>query len=149
MLLIVLLVAGVTFFVMSDPRLRALVKEHPSRSLFLALCLGLLLVTAFRTGRPWLGLLATLAAVWGPRLLTAARVARKVSGGMPPRADAPHRPRRMTRREALSVLELSDDATRAEISRRYRQMMQTVHPDRGGSEELARKVNEAKSVLLD
>jgi hypothetical protein len=57
------------------------------------------------------------------------------------------RPERMTRREALQVFGLDEDATREDVQREYRRLMRQVHPDLGGSSYLAAKLNEAKDVL--
>jgi hypothetical protein len=57
------------------------------------------------------------------------------------------RPERMTRREALQVFGLDEDATRDDVQREYRRLMRQVHPDLGGSSYLAAKINEAKDVL--
>jgi len=55
---------------------------------------------------------------------------------------------RMTVAEARELLKVSADATREEIVQAHRRLMQQVHPDRGGDNELAARVNEAKEVLL-
>ncbi|WP_207538347.1 J domain-containing protein [Sabulicella rubraurantiaca] len=55
---------------------------------------------------------------------------------------------RMGREQALSVLGLSEGATEAEIRAAHRRLMQSAHPDRGGSDWLAAQVNEARDVLL-
>jgi len=54
----------------------------------------------------------------------------------------------MSRAEALAMLGLQEGASRDDIIRAHRQLMQKLHPDRGGTDYLAAQLNEAKSVLL-
>lgn len=54
----------------------------------------------------------------------------------------------MTRDEALAVLGLADDATRDQVVDAHRKLMQKLHPDRGGNDYLAAKINQAKDLLL-
>ncbi|WP_431303559.1 hypothetical protein [Sediminicoccus sp. BL-A-41-H5] len=55
---------------------------------------------------------------------------------------------KMTRAEALSVLGLAEGASEEQIRAAHRRLMQSAHPDRGGSDWLASRVNEARDLLL-
>ncbi|GGB25254.1 hypothetical protein GCM10011380_13520 [Sphingomonas metalli] len=50
--------------------------------------------------------------------------------------------------EARAVLGLSAEADEAAIRAAHRRLLAGVHPDRGGSEDLARRVNAARDLLL-
>lgn len=54
----------------------------------------------------------------------------------------------MTRDEAYAVLGLQSGASREEIKMAHRRLMARMHPDHGGSNYLAAKINQAKDILL-
>jgi hypothetical protein len=54
----------------------------------------------------------------------------------------------MNRGEALSILGLDDNAADEAIVAAHRKLMQKLHPDRGGNDYLAAKINQAKDTLL-
>ena len=54
----------------------------------------------------------------------------------------------MTRQDALAVLGLAEGATPDEVRAAHRRLIQRVHPDVGGSADLAARINRAKDILL-
>ena len=54
----------------------------------------------------------------------------------------------MSREEALAVLGLGAGASDEDIVTAHRRLMQKLHPDRGGNDYLAAKINQAKDFLL-
>lgn len=60
----------------------------------------------------------------------------------------------MAIQEALDVLGLSGDLTKGDISEHmvldaHRRLIQKLHPDRGGNDYLAAKINQARDLLLE
>ncbi|MQM16077.1 hypothetical protein Taro_049031 [Colocasia esculenta] len=92
----------------------------------------------------------TAAAAWGGRYLIQAwevykarpvgpRMRRFYPGGFG---------QQMTRREAALILGVREHAVEEKIKEAYRRVMAANHPDAGGSQYLATKINEAKDVLM-
>ena len=54
----------------------------------------------------------------------------------------------MTRKEALDILGLNENATKKEINDSYQKLMKKNHPDLGGSDWITKKLNEAREILL-
>jgi hypothetical protein len=56
---------------------------------------------------------------------------------------------RMSRDEALRVLGLKAEASNEDIKSAHRRLLKDYHPDKGGTDYIAAKINEAKDVLLN
>ena len=54
----------------------------------------------------------------------------------------------MSHGEALAILGLDESADREQILLAHRRLMQKLHPDRGGNDYLAAKLNQARDTLL-
>jgi curved DNA-binding protein CbpA len=54
----------------------------------------------------------------------------------------------MSRAEAYEVLGLKPGATPAQIKAAHLRLMRAAHPDSGGSDWLATRINQARDVLL-
>ena len=70
--------------------------------------------------------------------------ARPTNGPPPPRAAGGP----MTREEAYQVLGLRPGASETDIRAAHRRLMRGAHPDQGGSDWLAARINQARDVLL-
>ncbi|MEM8773077.1 MAG: DnaJ domain-containing protein [Pseudomonadota bacterium] len=63
-----------------------------------------------------------------------------------PAAKAPNKP--MEAKEAAALLGVPDGATLSEIRAAHRKLIAQIHPDKGGTDYLAAKINEARDVLM-
>jgi DnaJ homolog subfamily C member 19 len=84
-------------------------------------------------------------ALFGPLLYQKWQAARgrRVGGGTPSRPSGP-----MTRQEAYEILGLHPGASEIEIKEAHHRLMRAAHPDAGGSDWLASRVNQARDTLL-
>lgn len=55
---------------------------------------------------------------------------------------------RLSRAEAYEVLGLAPNASSGEIEAAYKRLIQQMHPDHGGSDWLAARINMARDILL-
>ena len=112
------------------------------------LSLALLLIL---TGRGSIAISALL--MFGPILWQRWKGAQRGQPGGQPRPGTPPPPPRqsggaMSRAEAYQVLGLKPGANEAEIRDAHRRLMRAAHPDSGGSDWLATRINQARDVLL-
>lgn len=59
-----------------------------------------------------------------------------------------HQQGAMSRQQAADLLGIDINASPDEIRTAHKKLMQKIHPDRGGSDALAKQINEAKRLLL-
>ena len=105
------------------------------------------LVAALFTAKLWpLAFMVLLAAgaVMAIEFWRGDRIESTEAGAPPARVS----PRAMSLDEAASVLGLAVDAEAEEIRAAHRKLIAQIHPDKGGTDYLAAKINEARDLLL-
>ena len=50
--------------------------------------------------------------------------------------------------EALEVLGLKENCSQDDVKSAHKKLIKNIHPDQGGSDWLAAKINRAKDILL-
>jgi hypothetical protein len=70
----------------------------------------------------------------------------RINGARAPKAPPS---RRMSEREARSILGVGPEADEAEIEAAYRRLIRMAHPDTGGTTGLASQLNAARDRLLE
>ena len=94
-------------------------------------------------GRYGLAAPAGALALWGMR---AYLLARQIRASAPPPAQSPKHA--MSRAEALDILGLEEGASETDIEAAYKALIVKNHPDQGGTDWLAARLNEARDILL-
>lgn len=123
------------------------------KSLWLLLGLGLIFLAV--TGKlniifAFIGSAIPLIARHLPNILRVLGLAKAIKStrSNQPNQNPPPSTSAMSEQRALSILGLQKGASKDEIIAAHKRLMQKVHPDKGGSEELAIQINHAKDTLL-
>ncbi len=150
LLIIFLLFKSTDFQAKSTPRTTSKKSKSERRkgvkTALVVLAIGIL-VALMATGK-----ISAVAAALGTLLILAARLLQvwilylnvKGKGG----SSSPSRKTKMTKAEAYQILGLKPNASQEEIRKAYKDLMTKVHPDHGGNDYLAARLNEAKDILL-
>ena len=152
LLLIILLLFKSTDFetksgLKSKPKTKNnLERKKGIKTALVILAIGIL-VALMATGK-----ISAVAAAFGTLLILAARLLQvwilylnvKDKGHRP----SPSPKAKMTKAEAYQILGLKPNASQEEIRKAYKELMTKIHPDHGGNDYLAARINEAKDILL-
>lgn len=124
---------------------RALILTGWISVLILAITAVVIFVMA---GRFALAAPAGAVALWGMRAYLLARQIKANAGGKSQNAPSKAHTA-MDKAEALEILGLEATASPADIEAAYKSLIVKNHPDQGGTDWLAARLNEARSILLD
>ncbi|MBX2868523.1 MAG: DnaJ domain-containing protein [Acidiferrobacterales bacterium] len=117
---------------------------------------GIALLLLVITGRiPWLFAIFSAAVPWISRAMTAKSLWNRFRNPAGTARESTRQQQQqgrsiesMTKSEAFEVLGLDASATRDEIVAAHRKLISKIHPDKGGTDYLARSINKAREVLL-
>ncbi|MBO6503216.1 MAG: DnaJ domain-containing protein [Kordiimonadaceae bacterium] len=149
-----LLLAGLLFLLLNwwaNAEIKSAKRSLTWAIVGVCLVLGLILIA---TGKALLAAVPAGFALFrmaGPALakLALGRLMSGKLGGKTGKKSSESSQAQMTRAEALEVLGLEDGASKSEINEAYRRLMGQVHPDKGGSDWMAAKLNAARKTLLE
>lgn len=82
-------------------------------------------------------------------LLLNAYIARRFGGAQTHHRQSAPPATGLSREEARQILGVEANATRDDIVKAHKRLIQKLHPDRGGNDYLAAKVNTAKDLLME
>lgn len=112
-------------------------------ALLFAIAIAGVLIFAL-SGRFALAAPAGALGLWVMRAYLLARQIKATGAQAPQKSDGP-----MSRAEALDILGLEEGAGADEIEDAYKALIMKNHPDQGGTDWLAARLNEARDTLLD
>jgi DnaJ family protein C protein 19 len=150
---VIVVVQILRWFANADPK--AVKKSINWGGLTLILAVILFLVVTGRINAALAGLVALIG--WVGRIAGMYQMIRQIfglgsragqAGGSAQGGGASGPQTAMSAEEAYRLLGLSPGATEDDIKAAYRRLMGQVHPDKGGSDYLAAKINQAKDVLM-
>ncbi len=95
----------------------------------------------------WVGAALAVIAPFA-RLLISSLVDRLQKGKISTTTNATPSNNELTEDEALQILGLQKPFTSDDVIEAHRKLMQKFHPDRGGNDYLASRINQAKELLL-
>jgi fatty acid desaturase len=133
--------AAILWFLVGLGRGQTIFKRREWRLLSGAVAVAAFAGAAFATLRgAWaIAIVLTILGLW---TVTTARI----NGAAPPKAPPS---RRMSEREARSILGIGPEAGEDEIEAAYRRLIRMAHPDTGGTTGLASQLNAARDRLLE
>ena len=137
-------------------------KEKRKKMIFMStagVIVGALVLLAVTGRMHWLYALGGTIAAFTPRIISALRYLpllnrfrqqydQQKSQQTGQQSASRANPGNMTEAQAREILGVKAGASKEEIIRAHKRMMQKVHPDRGGSDYLAAQLNQAKDTLL-
>lgn len=128
-----------------------LVKRTPKEQrpkVYLSLAIGCIALLLLRFGQPVFALLVASVPIL-TRLLSLLGYAKWIHSffsGKKPTNEIPEEA--FSLKEAYEILELSPPVTEKEVIVSHKRLMKSYHPDHGGNEYFAKKLNTAKDMLL-
>lgn len=151
-----LLIAGLLALIVIVALLRGTAGSDPALLMKIARWLGIavlvVLIVFFAVTERWIPAVFLAGIAWslftGGRFVPGDVFQRREEIAKPEPKPHQRMQPRMSRDEALKVLGLGSDAGELDIRAAHRRLIQQNHPDKGGSDYLASKINEAKDVLL-